>query len=251
MFLKSRNLYWFICLSFLTFLCQSCDGDNNVDRQIGNLPDNVFTVIMGSSSAYGVGASLPSNSWAQMLQKAVEDTLYNLSYPGYTTYKFLPSNVSNFRNISPDNERNISAALKLSPKIIIFSITTNDIASGYSIDEYLNNIKIMTDLCAEKEVEFIITSTLPRNPLSLDKRKALYDLNRKLEEKFGERYLEIFDWVANPETYTWKEGLCASDFIHPNDAGHMIIYQNVLEAYKACKLRILEKKEEEMLSNDE
>lgn len=249
MFLKSKILLRIICLSFLAFLCESCDNDGNVDRQVGNLPDQVFTVILGSSNAYGLGASVPSNSWAQMLQKAVDEPIYNLSYPGYTTYKFLPSNVPNFRNISPDNERNIDVALKLSPKIVIFAITTNDIASGYSIDEYLNNMQVMINLCIENNIEFIVTSTLPRDPLPLDKRKALYDLNRKLEEKYSEHYVEIFDWVANPETYTWKEGLCIGDFIHPNDAGHMIIYENVLEAYNACKLRIEEKKQEEILSD--
>jgi acyl-CoA thioesterase-1 len=237
MFLKSKCLYWFVCISFLAFLCQSCDVKNNLDK---NDPDSdkVSVVILGSSNAYGYGASSLSNSWAELLKIDMAEPMYNLSYPGYTTYHFLPYNIPNFRNITPDKERNIEAAIKLLPKIIIFSITTNDIGSGYSIDEYLNNMKVMTDLCISNKIEYIITGTLPRNPLSFEQRKALYDLNRQLQKRYLERYVEIFNLVANLETYKWQENLCYEDFVHPNDAGHIIIYKEVLKAYNKCKLRI-------------
>lgn len=235
MFLKSKCSYLFVSLSFLAFLCQSCDVKNNLDN---NDSGKVSVVILGSSNAYGNGASSLKNSWAELLKKDMVEPMYNLSFPGYTTYQFLPYNAPNFRNITPDKKRNIEAALRLSPKIIIFSITTNDIASGYSIDEYLNNMKVMTDMCASNKVEYIITGTLPRNPLSLEQRKALYDLNRELEKKYSERYLEIYNLVANLETYKWQETLCYQDSIHANDAGHMIIYKKVLEGYNKCKLRI-------------
>jgi acyl-CoA thioesterase-1 len=235
MFLKSKYSYWLVCFLFLTSLCQSCDVKNNLDR---NDSDKISVVILGSSNAYGYGASSLKSSWAELLRKDIIGLMYNLSYPGYTTYHFLPYDAPNYRNVTPDKERNIEAAIKLSPKLIIFSITTNDIAFGYSIDEYLNNMKVMTDLCVANKIEYLITGTLPRNPFSLVARKALYDLNRELEKKYLERYVEIFNPVADLETYKWQENLCYEDFIHPNDAGHMIIYKEVLKAYNKYKLRI-------------
>jgi acyl-CoA thioesterase I len=234
-YLKNKIKKWLICFLSFAFLFHSCDSKNDLDN---NDSDKVSVVILGSSNAYGYGASSLNSSWAELFRKDITESMYNLSFPGYTTYHFLPYDAPNYRNITPDKERNIEAAIKLSPKIIIFSITTNDIGSGYSIDEYLNNMGVMTDLCDSNKIEYIITSTLPRNPLPLEQRKALYDLNRQLEKKYLERYVEIFNLVANLETYNWQENLCIEDFIHPNDTGHMIIYKEVLKAYNKCKLRV-------------
>lgn len=104
MCLKNKVTNILICLLFFTFLCQSCSSDPVIK------PENGSVVILGSSNAFGVGASLPSNSWAQLLKKEISEPMYNLSYPGYTTYQFLPYNVPNYRNIIPDKERNIEVA---------------------------------------------------------------------------------------------------------------------------------------------
>jgi hypothetical protein len=150
----------------------------------------------------------------------------------------LPYNEPNFRNIVPNKECNIEAAIKLSPKIIIFSITTNDIASGYSIDEYLTNMKLMTDLCVANKIEYIVTSTAPRNPLSFEQRKALYDLNRELEKKYEERYTEIFNLLSDLNTFKWQKNLCISDSIHGNEEAHLIMYRQILTDYKRSKIRV-------------
>lgn len=63
MCLKNKVTNILICLLFFTFLCQSCSSDPVIK------PENGSVVILGSSNAFGVGASLPSNSWAQLLKK--------------------------------------------------------------------------------------------------------------------------------------------------------------------------------------
>lgn len=235
MFLKNKVVRTVVCLSVLFLLLQSCDSTK--DSSNVETGKNLI-VILGSSTAYGIGPSSLGSSWAGLLQYEKSAIVNNLSYPGYTTYQFLPSNEPNLRGVTPDKERNIEAAIKLSPNIVIFSITTNDIANGYSIDEYLNNMKVMTDLCVKNKIEYIITSTTPRTPLTLDKRKALYDLNRKLEVIYPERYVEIYNLLADLNTYKWQTNLCASDSIHGNDKAHAIIYKEVLAGYEKAKTRL-------------
>jgi len=240
MFLKSKNLFRFLCFSFLIFSFLCCDSDKDY-RRVEEGKDLV--VILGSSSAYGIGVSALNRSWAALLNNEQTITIKNLSYPGYSTYEFLPSGVSNFRNITPDKERNIDVAIKLAPKIIIFSITTNDIGRGYSIDEYLNNIKVMTDLCVYNNIEYIVTSTHPRNPMPIERRKALYDLNRELERIYADRYVEIYNLLGDLNAYKWNKNLCASDSIHGNDDAHVIIYNEVLLGYYKARARLSQEEE--------
>jgi len=236
MFLKNnianRITYFFI----LIFLLQGCESTN--DKDLPEIAGKTIVVVLGSSNAYGIGPSNINNSWARLLKNEKTITLINKSFPGSTTYHFLPVNEPNYRNIAPDKEHNIEAAIKLSPKIIIFSITTNDIASGYSIDEYLNNMKVLTDLCITNKIEYIVTSTTPRNPLPFDRRKALYDLNRELEKKYAERYTEIFNLTADLDTFKWKKNLCVSDSVHGNEEAHLIMFKEILKGYEKSKIRL-------------
>jgi lysophospholipase L1-like esterase len=232
----SKNKTACVIILFV-FLLQSCEPskDKNTDEVIER---KTLVVILGSSNAYGLGPADINDSWAALLKKEKSIELINLSFLGSTTYRFLPFNEPNYRNIIPDKERNIEAAIKLSPKIIIFSITTNDIASGYSIDEYLYNMKVMTDLCVVNKIEYIVTSTAPRNPLPFEKRKALYDLNRELEKRYNVRYTELFNLLADLNTFKWKKNLCISDSIHGNEEAHLIMYGEILKGYEKSKIRI-------------
>jgi acyl-CoA thioesterase-1 len=230
-----KSLNRILLFGIIFYLCQGCASKNITDELVN---DKIVVVVLGSSNAFGIGASSPNQSWVGLLKKASSDLIINLSISGSTTYTFLPYNSPNYRNIKPDKLRNIDAAINLLPKIIIFSITTNDIASGYSIDEYLNNMELMTNLCISNKVEYIITSTLPRNPLPFEQRKELYDLNRRLEKTYGNRYVEIYNPVANLQTLNWQEDLCISDLIHPNDSGHLIIFNSIWPIYLDVKIRI-------------
>lgn len=203
--------------------------------------EKIITVILGSSNAEGYGASSIDKSWARLLKKESLDSIINLSKAGYTSYDFLPDEFTNIRNIKPDPLRNITRAIKLNPKIIIFSITSNDIARGYSIDEYINNIEILTNLCVANNIEFIVTSTLPRNDLSFQQRENLYKLNGKLKDIYDYKFVDIYDSVANLETYTWLSTYVSSDNIHPNDDGHLNIFNNIWANYSKIRNRLLGK----------
>ena len=74
-------------------------------------------VIMGSSTAYGTGASTYSNSWAgktdSYLNKNISDgkdtIVYNISFPAYDSYQEMPDDfVVNLPEIgyTPDSEIN-------------------------------------------------------------------------------------------------------------------------------------------------
>src|SRR4051812_9855264 len=128
-------------LLFAGFSCQKTD----VERDIN--PETKTFVILGSSTAFGTGASSPDSSWVGLVSaKFAKDKksfkVVNLAAAGFGTYQILPVNTPNTSgkpNI--DVEKNITKALSFKPDMIIINLPTNDIAAGYSTSEILDNYK--------------------------------------------------------------------------------------------------------------
>lgn len=187
-------------------------------------------VIIGSSTAAGAGATNYSYSWVGLLQSATQDIFINNAVSGYTTFHFLPEARSNSLGIVPDVKHNISASLNLKPDLIIFAITTNDIAKGFSIEDYMANMKIMTDLCEDNNVEFLVSSTQPRS-LTYNQKLALLAINEKLEVVYGENYFDFYTPLCNFDVLEYKSDVDSGDHVHPNDKGHKIIFEVVFPFY--------------------
>src|SRR5690349_4656446 len=89
-------------------------------------------VILGSSTAYGIGATPISNSWVNLFssnQKSLNSstTVVNLAIPGFVTYDILPTgNIPPAGRPAPSIKNNITAALAENPTVIIISLTSND-----------------------------------------------------------------------------------------------------------------------------
>src|SRR5215217_6123814 len=119
-------------------------------------------VILGSSTAYGSGASpFPDSSWAGRLgfefNKNTGDgkdtTIVNLAWPGYVTYKCMPSSY-----VPP---------LSLSPNIVIISLPSNDVflPSDYDKKETMDNLRLMFQLVNAAGIPCYISTSQPRNDL--------------------------------------------------------------------------------------
>src|SRR5215218_3827288 len=96
-------------------------------------------VILGSSTAFGRGATPIDSSWVNRYTTYVklknsQNTVINLAVSGYTTYQVLcPNNfVPPAGRPLPDTMKNITKALSLNPNAIIINLPTNDINYGYS-----------------------------------------------------------------------------------------------------------------------
>jgi acyl-CoA thioesterase I len=191
------------------------------------------TVIIGSSIASGVGASQYSNSWAGLMAtNNSEDTFINNSVPGYTTFQFLPTNYPN-PPIRPDTTLNITSVLRLKPDVVVISITTNDIANGYTPSVYMRNMRVITDTLKAHSIKFLITSSTVRDDLSHVLNDSLLVVSHKLKDTYSNNFVEIMSLIADTTTLKPKTELYTSDKIHPNNAGHALLYSRINLAYQA------------------
>ncbi len=190
-------------------------------------------VILGSSTAAGWGASMYKYSWAGMLTSYLPlGHVINLAKGGYTSYQILPSAATHPSNRpSADTLRNITAALKKKPTTLIISVTTNDIACGYGVDEIIKNISMIRDQALASGVgRVIITTSHPRNINSAATAKYLLQRDKVLKN-FGVSAVNIFDPVAD-STNLFKAELLCTDGVHPNDKGHQILFEQIKKAIK-------------------
>ncbi|KAF2509236.1 SGNH/GDSL hydrolase family protein [Flavobacterium zhairuonense] len=227
---------WLLLLALLFINC-TADPDEPQLPQNVNKKDKITVVIIGSSIASGQGASDYSNSWAGLLKAATKDSIINNAKGGYTTFHFLPETISNNLGIETDVKRNITTSLKLNPDMIIFSITTNDIANGFTANQYIANMKTMTDLCELNHVSFLVGSTTPR---LLDEKKSqgLIEVNNQLKSIYKDKFVDYYHDLVNSGSPTLKSIYDSGDNTHPNNAGHGVIYNAFYPVYLKTKKNI-------------
>jgi lysophospholipase L1-like esterase len=205
-------------------------ADNRTDSAIQNK-----VVIIGSSIAKGVGASSYNYSWAGLMAaNNIRDTFLNYSIPGYLTFHFLPANFTNLP-IQPDANVNITAVIKAKPSIVIISITTNDIANGYTEDCYMENMKTITDTLEKYKTKYIVTSTTIRADLNPSLNASLLTLANRLKERYQINYVNIVSLIADTTTLTPRLQFYSADKIHPNNPGHKLIFEQVNSTYQKIK----------------
>jgi acyl-CoA thioesterase-1 len=193
--------------------------------------DTEKIIVLGSSTAAGMGASIRDSAWVNRLQaKLIGDhkkvKVINLACGAYTTYQILPSNsVIIAQKPVPDTARNITKALSFKPSLVLINMPSNDIATGYSDDEILDNYKSITAILDIEHIPYILTGTQPRNFLSEQQRLRLKTLNSKLQLLYNN---SLNDYLEDLSTTTWgiRDEYSAGDGIHLNNKGHYIIYQS-------------------------
>lgn len=256
-FLDSIMLRWVIC-GLCCFLLQACGGDattaseQNQPPVLGspdNLPVNTRVscggwqwqlpfslpaslpqspnwVIMGSSSAFGAGASSYQNSWAGLL--AADDltkqaNVINIARGGYTSYHALSDSCV----VSPDrpkadNAHNIDRALALNADVVLLSFPSNDAASLFSAAETAANLLLIRWQLANANIPVVILSAQPRT-MSADRQRLLVALDAWLKPLLGPCFVELYPLLLG------DSGKLASQFdsgdgVHLTDAGHKVVF---------------------------
>ncbi len=231
-------LYTIIVLG--TFLI-ACSKTENADPQnpgtnpptptnpVGTKPDSARIVIMGSSTAAGMGATPVDSSWVNRLKQATKEnkrilTYYNLGIVGLTTYQGIPKGYTKEGRPATDTNHNVTAALSFRPSLVIMSYPTNDVANDYSDDEIMDNYALITHLLDSAKVKYIIFGTQPRNFKDEAHRTRLKTLNEKMKLAYGAHMANVYDTLAAADG-TIKASVSYSDGIHLNNTGHNILYQ--------------------------
>ncbi len=199
-------------------------------------------VVLGSSTAEGVGPQDPANTWvnryrayARSVDPSVE--ILNLARGGYTTYHLLPTGTTTLAGRPrPDTLRNITRALTLRPAAIVINLPSNDAAAGFSVADQLRNYDAILARAEAAGVPVWITTTLPRN-LDDAGRRAQMALRDSTLARYGRRAIDIWTGIARPDG-TLDPAYDSGDRLHLNDAAHALLFERVraagvLEAVRA------------------
>ena len=193
---------------------------------------SVRVVVLGSSTAEGVGASPRDSAWANRYRAylAALDppaALNNFGKGGYTTYHIRPTGAAvPAGRPAPDTQRNVTWALRFNPDAIIINMPSNDATSGYSVAEQLANYDEI--LAAAGDIPVWIATTQPRN-LSAAGRANLMAVRDSTFARYGPRALDFWNGLAASDG-TILPAYNSGDGIHLNNAGHGLLFRRVVAA---------------------
>src|SRR5450432_1019123 len=196
-------------------------------------------VVIGSSTAAGMGASDTSKAWVNLIQRYWGETgeintpIINLAIGGLTTYHALPLGY-----VSPLDPRDgtrppplmnesVTTALSLNPDVVIVSFVSNDIGDGFSKAEYLFNLRVICNTVLAAGKICYITSSQPRTEFSPAWQDSLLQVRDSILPEFAPFSLDFYSPIVNPDSLTINPLYAFGDGIHLNDAGHQQLFQVV------------------------
>jgi len=174
-------------------------------------------VVLGSSSAYGVGASIPDSSWVgrtKAYYKSLHqlDTIINLAVPG---------------SFSDSGVKLLPKALSYKPDIVLVSFPSNDIVADVGIPTYMSNLRKMYAAVTAAGKKCYISTTQPRDDKYTE--PVLKVARDSVVKEFPTNYLQFYDPLVAPGSYDINP-LYSAEGTHPNNAGHRLLFQSVLAA---------------------
>jgi len=197
-------------------------------------------VVMGSSSAFGAGASSYATSWAGRLTEYAKGEgieVINIARGGYLTYQGLSSRCEvSASRFQPDADHNVDKALELNPDLVIVSFPSNDSAYGYLAEESAFNLLLMRELLVREEVVTVVMGAQPRN-MAANRQQQLLQLDTLLDERIKACLVKVYEPLVDSAGNLAAQ-FNAGDGVHVNDAGHAILYERLhtvlTDASKGC-----------------
>ncbi len=215
-----------ILLSIFTMLIAiNMSGQITLNPCIENTAFKI--VVIGSSTAAGAGVTSADSAWVNRYRKALKNInpandVINLAVGGYTTYRLMPTGYSTPANRpSVDTLRNITAALKYNPNVIIVNLPSND--RQWAMSEQLSNFDTINNLSWNSGVPIYICTTQPvAGSTWASYQLAVHD---SIIAKFAPYYLEFFTPLA--DSNNMLDTALTPDGTHPNDKGHRLLFNQV------------------------
>lgn len=202
-------------------------------------------IVLGSSTAYGYGASVPDSAWVARLQASfrkntadgVDTVIDNRAMPGFVTYKGMPSDYTMPANRTnpawaPDPLRNVTWVLSQNPRpdVVLLSYPSNDanLTPDYQEKETMDNLRLMFSDLSAAGIHCYVTSTQPRNDMTDLQRTELRELRDSIVATFGLYSIVFWDDLATTDGLNMlRPEVNSGDGIHPNDYGHRLLFQKV------------------------
>ena len=190
-------------------------------------------VVLGSSTAAGVGPKTSDSTWVSLLlayvqAKDKQATITNLAVGGFNSYKILPEDADvPFNKPDPDPEHNIDKALSLQPNMIIINMPSNDITAGFSVVEFQRNLARVTDIIRRYKIRYYITTTQPRNTSAANRAK-LQQMRDLIIRHYPDAYINCWEGLSAPDGNILPK-YDSGDGVHLNGLGHQVMFERVKE----------------------
>jgi acyl-CoA thioesterase-1 len=188
--------------------------------------------VIGSSTAAGMGASPIDSSWVNLAKKYYQglgqiDTIYNLAVSGTTTYTGMPTAFvhPNGRPAS-DPASNVTKALSFNPDLVFVNYPSNDIADGYTVAEFMFNLRTIYNTVIKAQKICYITTTQPRNSITADQQRQQKEVRDSVLAEFPLTSLNFYDPIVASDSLSINPKY-NFDGTHVNDAGHRLLFQAV------------------------
>ncbi len=197
-------------------------------------PEAYNVVILGSSTAFGTGASPMDSSWTNKFETYVQQqnaqvTVTNLALGGYNSYHVNPTGfVPGANKPAPDTARNITAALALNPDAIIINLPSNDAAAAFTLQESQANFNRVVAEAEAQNVPVWVTTSQPRSGLSAGATNNLILLKDWVLQRFGSKAIDFWTDIANADGSV-NLYYSAGDGVHINNFGHHTVFARVLQ----------------------
>jgi len=201
---------------------------------ISTAQTRIYSVI-GSSTAAGMGTTVPDSSWVTRLNYYYTHTgitleLHNLAVSGHNCYHGMPSwyTPPAGRDYPLVNE-NVTKALSFNPEVVLVNYPSNNFNS-YSISEILYCLQTIKDAVNASGKTCYITTSQPRMDASfpdLASRTKLKMIRDSIMQRFGNYAIDFFTDLADPVTYQILPIYSFGDGIHCNDRGHALLFEKV------------------------
>ena len=194
---------------------------------------NKVIAILGSSTAAGTGPSSPDSSWVRRLShyykvRGVVDTIYNHAVGGYNSYHGMPSDyIPPPGRPSPDLQNNVTTAVNRRADIVIISYVSNNY-DVYTIDEIKKTLFTLFDSVRKAKKIAFVTTTQPRTSFTDEGRWRLRILKDSIIKWFGNYSINFWNPIADSSNNTILPEYNSGDNIHLNNAGHRILFEQVV-----------------------
>jgi len=210
----------------------------DVDITIKDADNDVKVVVLGSSTAAGVGAAPTDSAWVNRLAFYLQNIsnsaeVVNLAQSGFTTEDIRPTGSTP----APDVTRNINAAVNQSPDIIIINLPSNNVAQDIPVATTITHYNEIKSVADANNIPIFFTTTQPRDfdgeSLSAaytpaQRRQLLADEAQAIRDNFGNLVIDIYDELTDfSNDKRIRADYNAGDNIHVNNQGHRYIFNTV------------------------
>ncbi|HWB92034.1 MAG TPA: GDSL-type esterase/lipase family protein [Puia sp.] len=192
-------------------------------------------VGIGSSTISGEGAD-PGQSWLDLLQayytqSGLTVNIVNLGLSKSSSFNGMPSSYETplmpgdpFDPSTPLYDHNITYAWNYHPDVVIIAYPSNDVVYGFTVAQWLSNLRTINDSVIAVGKSAWIATSQPRNDQPMSIRLLLKEARDSILAEFPGRALNFYDQLVDPATLGIQTSL-TNDGIHPNDAGHALLFQ--------------------------